>query len=99
MDNSRCHNGKKITAEIQHRRFARAPHPPYSPDLSQCDFWLFGMMKHRLKDRDIQGVQALIGTLTDILDDLTFEDVQAVFLDWMERLSYLINNNGEYYIK
>jgi transposase len=38
MDNSRCHNGKKITAEIKHRRFVRAPHPPYSPDLNPCDF-------------------------------------------------------------
>jgi hypothetical protein len=99
MDNSRCHNGKKITTEIQHRRFARAPHPRYSPDLSQCNFWLFGMMKHCLKDREIHGVQALISVLADIWNDPTFENFQAIFLDWMERLSWVINNNGEYYIK
>jgi hypothetical protein len=56
-------------------------------------------MKHSLKDREIQGVQALISGLTDIWDDLTFEDVQIVFLDLMERLSWVINNNGECYIK
>jgi histone-lysine N-methyltransferase SETMAR len=99
LDNSRCQNGKKITVAIRHRRFARAPHPPYSPDLSPCNFWLFGMMKHCLKDREIHGVQALISALTDILSDLTFEDVQAFFLDWMERSSWVIDNNGEYYIK
>jgi histone-lysine N-methyltransferase SETMAR len=100
MDNSRCDNGKKIPAEIQHPRFARAPHPHYSPDLRPCDFWLFGQMKHSLKNCKIQGVQALISALTEIWNDLTFEDVHAGFLDWMtERLSWVINNNEEYYIK
>jgi hypothetical protein len=47
------------------------------------------------KSGDIE-VQALIIALIDIWDDLTFEDVQAVFLDWMEKLCAVINNNGEY---
>jgi hypothetical protein len=99
MNNSRCHNGKKITAEIQHQRFARAPHPLYSPDLSPCDFWIFGLMKHSLKDREIRAVQGLISALTNLWDDITFEDVQVVFLDWMELISSVINNNGWYYIE
>jgi hypothetical protein len=99
MDTLRYHNGKKITAEIEHRRFARAPHRLYSPGLSPCDFWLFGLVKHSLKDREIQGLQALISALRDNWDDLIFEDVQAVFLDWMERLSWVINNNGDCYFK
>jgi hypothetical protein len=99
MDNSRCSNCRKITAKIEYRRLAWAPHPPYSPDRSPCDLWLFGLMKHSLKDREMQGVQALIRGLTDIWDHLTFEDVQIVFLDWMGRFSYVINNNRDYYIK
>jgi hypothetical protein len=55
INNLPCHNLKKITAEIEHRRLARAPHPLYSPDDSPCDFWLFGLMNHSLKDREIQG--------------------------------------------
>jgi hypothetical protein len=84
MDNSRCHSDKKITIEIEHRRFARAPRSLYCPDLSPCQFWLFGAMKHSLKDREIQGFYALISGLENISDDLTFEDVQVVFLDWMD---------------
>jgi hypothetical protein len=42
MDNSMCYNGAKITEELEKRHIARAPHPSYSPDLSSCDFWLFG---------------------------------------------------------
>jgi hypothetical protein len=57
------------------------------------------MMKHRVKDREIHGIQALISALTDIWNDITFEYIQAVFLDWMGQLSEVINNNGEYYLK
>jgi hypothetical protein len=38
-------------------------------------------MKHSLKDHEFQEVQALNGPLTNIWDELTFEDVQAVFLE------------------
>jgi hypothetical protein len=57
------------------------------------------LIKHSLNDREIQRVQALISELTDIRDDVTFEDVQAVFLDWVEWLSSIINNNRDGYIK
>jgi hypothetical protein len=30
---------------------------------------------------------------------MTFEEVQAVFLEWMNRLSWVIENKGEYFIK
>jgi hypothetical protein len=39
MDNSMCNNGAKITEKLEQRHITRAPHPPYSPYLSPCDFW------------------------------------------------------------
>jgi histone-lysine N-methyltransferase SETMAR len=48
MDNSMCHNGTKITEKFEKRHIARAPHPPYSPDLSPCDFWSFGILKQKM---------------------------------------------------
>jgi hypothetical protein len=38
MDNSMCDNGAKITEKLVKKHSTRAPHPPYSPDLSSCDF-------------------------------------------------------------
>jgi hypothetical protein len=51
VDNSRCHNVRMATPEFDHRRLGRTERPPYSPDLSQCNFWLFGFLKEKLKDR------------------------------------------------
>jgi hypothetical protein len=51
MDNSRCHNGIMATPEFDRRRLGRAERPSYSSDLSPCDFWLFGFLEEKLKDR------------------------------------------------
>jgi hypothetical protein len=81
IDNSRFHNGRMATTEFDRRRLGRAGHPPYSPDLSQCDFWLFAFLKEKLKDRQLHRVQSLHQAITDFWDELTFENVQAVFWD------------------
>jgi histone-lysine N-methyltransferase SETMAR len=99
MDNSRCHNGKVATAEFERRKLARAEHPAYSPDLSPCDFWLFGLLKEKLKDRELQGISSLHRSITELWDAVTFEEVQAVFREWMKRLSWVIRNGGEYFTK
>jgi hypothetical protein len=42
IDNSRCHNGRMVTAEFDRRRLGRAEHSLYSPDLSLCGFGSLG---------------------------------------------------------
>jgi histone-lysine N-methyltransferase SETMAR len=59
IDNSRCHNGRMATAEFNLRRLGCAEHPPYSPDLSPCEFWPFSFLKEKLKDRQLRGVLSL----------------------------------------
>jgi histone-lysine N-methyltransferase SETMAR len=45
MNNSIYHNRCKVIDEFDNWKLQRVSHPPYSPDLSPCDFWLFGMLK------------------------------------------------------
>jgi hypothetical protein len=97
MDNSMCHNGNKISEKLTKGSIERAPHPLYSPDISSCDFWLFGMLKHKMKDREFQSQQVILSTVAKTWNDLTFAGVQRVFQEWIERLTCVIGNNGEYY--
>jgi hypothetical protein len=99
MDNFRCHNGRMATAEFNRRRLGSAEQPPYAPDLIPCDFWLFAFLKEKFNDRQLRGVQFLHQAITNLWDELTFEGVQVVFLEWMNRLSWVIENKGKYFIK
>jgi hypothetical protein len=53
MDNSMCHDGSKVVLKFDNQHTAQLAHPLYSPDLSPCDFWLFGILKGILKDRKL----------------------------------------------
>jgi transposase len=97
MDNSMCHNGAKITEKLEKRHIARDPHPPHSPDLSPCDFWLFGILKQKMKERVFQSEEQILAAITESRNELTFEDIQRVFHNWIERLLWVIANSGEYY--
>jgi hypothetical protein len=79
LDNSVCRNGNKISEKRAQRSIERAPHRPYSPYISPCDFWLFGMLKHNMKDREFHSQEAILKITAKSWPDLTFADVQSVF--------------------
>jgi hypothetical protein len=45
-DNAGPHVAKCVTEYMDRNSLKRAPHPPYSPDLTSSDFYLFGYVKH-----------------------------------------------------
>ena len=44
-DNTPAHSSAIATAKLVELRYELLPHPPYSPDLAPCDFFLFPNMK------------------------------------------------------
>jgi hypothetical protein len=51
VHNSLSHNGQIETDEIVIKMLERVPNPACSPDVSQCNFWLFGTLKQKITDR------------------------------------------------
>jgi hypothetical protein len=65
----------KSRVKFDKHHIARLPHPLYSPDLSLCDFWLFGMLKGILKDRELHSYDEIEKAITMAWNDLTFDEV------------------------
>lgn len=97
MDNSKCHNGSKVTQFLADKKINRIPHPPYSPDMSPCDFWFFGRSKKLLEDVEITDSEMLVDKLIDIWNGISFEEIQAVYREWEKRCIWIIEHEGEYY--
>jgi hypothetical protein len=66
--------------------------------MSPCDFWLFGVLKGVLKDRELISSDEFEEAITRARDELTFDEVQNVFHNWMSRLACVIENEREYII-
>ena len=54
-------------------------HPPYSPDLSPCDYFLFPKLKLPFKGRLFEDVQDIQAVVTSSLRAIPQEDVQRSF--------------------
>jgi hypothetical protein len=95
-DNAPPHNAEVSTDFIALTRMKQAPHPPYSPDLAPADFFLFGDVKRKLMGYHTESPSKLLIRLRVILWEIPRKTLNAVFLEWMERLQKCIDTNGEY---
>jgi hypothetical protein len=57
-----------IQTFLAKRRMAVIPHPPYSPDLAPCDFFLFQKMELKLKGRQLDTIEEIQAESQSALD-------------------------------
>jgi hypothetical protein len=72
------------------------PHPPYSSDLAPSDSYLFGYVKRCLAGLSFEDTDQLLAAVEGVLEEIEKVTLQAVFLEWMDRLRRSIATNGEY---
>jgi hypothetical protein len=74
----------------------QAPHSPYSPDLAPSDFFLCGYVKGKRMVFHAETPSDLLVRIWVILTEIPRETLNAVFLEWMERLQNCVQVDGEY---
>jgi [histone H3]-lysine36 N-dimethyltransferase SETMAR len=99
LDNSPVHNCQVTTTAIENSGFSRLPHPPYSPDLAPSDFSLFGYLNTHLRSKFCSDIDELKQVVVDFLTNLPTNWLESVFDEWVKRLKWVIENQGQYYVK
>ena len=69
------------------------PHPPYSPDLGPCDFWLFP----KLRGCRYETIEEMKEAVTKVIDMLTQEDVHGDFQRLLEQYNKCIATGRDYF--
>jgi hypothetical protein len=54
------------------------------------------MLKQILRDRGFSSSDEIEDAIAQAWNDLTFDKVQSVFRDWIRRLAWVAENDGEY---
>jgi histone-lysine N-methyltransferase SETMAR len=96
-DNARPHTAQKCIGFCQENGLKFASHPPYSPDLAPSDFFLFGYIKHCLQGMTFQSHDELLEAIHEVVTAIEPTTLNAVFNEWMKRLLWVTQHNGEYY--
>jgi len=92
-----------LTAEQKEQQFLSnkhitvCPHPPYSPDLAPCDFWLFPKVKMTMKGKCFELIQDIEAATTAQLKTLMKEDFQNCFRKWQQRWDKCVRSEGGYF--
>jgi len=71
------------------------PHPPISPDLAPCDFWLFDLIKENLADQNDS--ESLSSAVTKFMYSLNKEEYKKTFDKWIQRMQLCVDNEGDYF--
>ena len=70
------------------------PHPPYSPDLALCVFWLFPKLRGY---RRYETIEEMKEAVTKVIDTLTQEEFHGAFQKLLERYNKCIAAGGDYF--
>ena len=97
QDNAPTHKSTMVTSYRTETGIKTVPHPPYSPDLAPCDFWMFPRLKEKLRGRRFEDVEEMKEAVTEALDTFTLEDYQRAFKKWLERYNKCIELGGSYF--
>jgi histone-lysine N-methyltransferase SETMAR len=96
MESTSCHNSRQKTVEIEKLGLLKIPHPPYSPDISPCDFWLFRFLKQNAKGIEHGSSTEVLKAVWTILAEIQRSDLVAAYEDAIEKLKGVIEIGREY---
>ena len=95
-DNSPVHRAVPVQECLARKQVCVLHHPPYSPDLSPCDYFLLPKLKLPLKGRLFEDAQYIQAAVTSSLRAIPQEDVQRSFQSLLDRATRCISAEGMY---
>ena len=95
-DNAPAHTALSFREFLAEKNIPVLPHPPYSPDLAPCDFFLFSKLTLKLKGHHFGAMGNIHKIETDKLHTLTENDFQYCYDQWKKR-NHCVNSQGSYF--
>ena len=95
-DNASSHKCEIVKSFLASENVKVLNHPPYSPDLSPCDFFLFPRLKKMLSGNKYISRSSLGSAIYQCLQQIPKEDYLSAFRDWVKRLQKCVSV-GEYF--
>jgi hypothetical protein len=99
-----CHvqNGRVHFSNVSDNFFAeneivRVLYPLDNLDLTPSDFWIFGHMKVSLAGKSFSRPEELLDCINAFLEEIHGAELTVVFHEWIERLKWVLDHDGDYY--
>ena len=97
-DNARPHTSKYTTEFLQHRGVSIIKQSAYSPDLNQCDRWVFKFLKHSFRGLKFADGQEILKRAVQELRGLSEEKYCMELSALLEHCKLVVINHGDYVV-
>ena len=96
-DNAPPHKSATVQEYLKESGLNVLDHPPYSPDLSPCDFWLFPTLKEMLAGHRFESHCGIGSVVYQCLQHIPKEDYRVAFQKWVDRCKMCVEADGAYF--
>ena len=96
-DNAPAHKSATVQEYLKESGLNVLDHPPYSPDLSPCDFWLFPRQKEMLAGHRFESRCGIGSAVYQCLQHIPDGDYQAAFRKWVDWCKMCEEADGAYF--
>lgn len=96
QDNAKVHTAKLSMEKIKEIGLKPMPHPPYSPDISPCDYYLFRNMKSELRLRTYKDKGQIEAAIEEFFDSKEVAWFEKGIDELPERVNNVISLKGGY---
>jgi hypothetical protein len=93
-NNTQAYTTRFSVKFFEGNRMKTVPHPLCSTDIASSDFSLFGYVKRCLDSRSFLHAEKLVEAVPGVLNSIEKRTLQAVFLEWMNRLRKGVQPNS-----
>ena len=96
-DNAPANKSATVQEYLKESGLIVLDHPPYSPNLSPCDFWLFARLQEMLAGHRFESRCGIGSAVYQCLQHTPKEDSQAAFRKWVDQCKMCAEADGAYF--
>ena len=96
-DNAPAHKSATVQEYLKESVLDVLDHPPYNPDLSPCDFWLFPRLKEMLAGHRFESRCGIGSAVYKSLQQIPKEDYRAALRKWVDRCKICVEADEAYF--
>ncbi len=96
-DNASSHTAVPTLAFLGENDMEMLAHPPYSPDLAPCDFFLFPRMKNQLRGHRFRNIADLQTAVQRTLREILASDFECALMSLPVRWMKCVAAQGQYF--
>ena len=98
-DNASAHSAAVTLDFLASSNVQLVTHPPYSPDLAPCDWFLFPSAKMQLKGKKFQNAEDARALFEGVILDIPQSVWSGVIDSWFERMIKCVQAEGGFFEK